>query len=184
LTVPEPVAIRLEPRMSALLVMDITDPLCANRPRCLASVPRIASLLGQARASGTHVIYTVGPKLPTVILDAVAPLDSEPIVRARADKFQGSELDDLLRDRGVGTLVLVGTAANGAVMYTAFEANLRGYTVAVAVDAISADLEATERFVAWQLLNQPGFTNSDNSPLAAQRATLTRTDLVTFGATA
>lgn len=171
---------RLDPRVTAFLVMDITDPLCTKRPSCMASVPRIVTLLEKARESGVHVVYTVGPTLPTVILDDVAPRESEPVIRARADKFHGSELDTVLRERGVTTLLLVGTAANGAVMYTAFEANLRGYTVAVAVDGISAEQDATERFVAWQLLNQPGVTNPDNQPLLAERVTLTRTDLVTF----
>jgi nicotinamidase-related amidase len=181
MTVPEPVATRLDPQVTAVLVMDITDPLCTKRPRCVASVPAIAGLIERARGSGAPVIYTVGPMQPAVILDPVAPRDGEVVVRGRADKFHGTELDEALRQRGVTTLLLVGTAANGAVLYTAFAANLRGYTVAVAIDAISADLEATERFVAWQLLNQPGFTNADNTPLATQRVTLTHTDLVTFG---
>lgn len=179
-SVPAPALVHLDPRATALLVMDITDPLCTNRPHCMTTVPRISALLADARAGGAHVIFTVGPKLPTVILDPVAPLDSEPVVRARADKFHGSELDDRLRERGVTTLLLVGTAANGAVMYTAFAANLRGYTVAVAVDAISADDEATTGFVEWQLVHQPGFTNPENEALAPERVTLTRTDLVRF----
>lgn len=173
-------AVCLDPRVTVFLLMDITEPLCTNRPRCVASLPRIAFLLRETRRSGAHVIHTVGPKLPTVILDEVAPLESEPVVRARADKFFGSELDSLTRQRGATTLLLAGTAANGAVLYTAFGANLRGYTVAVAVDAISADHEVTERYVAWQLLNQPGFRNSRNEPLVSERVTLTRTDLVTF----
>jgi nicotinamidase-related amidase len=178
--VPAPVPVRLDARTTALLVMDVADPICTNRPSCVASVPRIAALLADARAGGAHVIYTAGLKLPTTILDPVAPLEAEPVVRARANKFHGSELDELLRERGVRTLLLVGTAANGAVMYTAFAANLRGYTVAVAVDAISSDDERTTRFVEWQLVHQPGFTNPANEPLSPERVTLTRTDLVRF----
>ncbi len=177
--VPEPVALRLDPRSTAFLVMDITDPLCTSRPRCVATVPQIASLLWAARRRGVQVIHTVG-RAPWTILEPVAPQPDEPIVEARANKFHGSEMDSLLRDRGVTTLLLVGTAANGAIMYTAFAANVRGYTVAVAVDGISAGDGVTEAFAAWQLLNQPGFTNVDNEPLAAERVTLTRTDLVTF----
>lgn len=177
--VPAPVAVRLDPRSSALLVMDITDPLCTSRPRCVATLPQIAGLLAAARRAGMHVIHTVG-RAPWTILEPVAPLEGEPIVQARANKFHDSAMDALLRERGVTTLLLVGTAANGAIMYTAFAANVRGYTVAVAVDGISAGDEVIERFAAWQLLNQPGFTNVDNEPLAAERVTLTRSDLVAF----
>lgn len=182
LPVPAPVAVRLDPRSTALLVMDITDPLCTNRARCVASVAPIASLLDRARQSGANVLYTVGGKPPTVILDAVQPRGSEPIVRGRANKFHDTDLQALLDERGVTTLLLVGTAANGAVMYTAFAANVRGYTVAVPADGISADDAAIEGFVAWQLLNQPGFTNPGNEPLMPERVTLTRTNLVTFKA--
>lgn len=40
---------------------------------------------------------------------------------------------------GARTLLLVGTAANGAVLSTAFAACARGHTVAVAVDAIRSE---------------------------------------------
>ncbi len=32
----------------------------------------------------------------------------------------------------------------------------------------------------YQLLNQPGFTNADNTPLTPQAVTLSRTDLISF----
>jgi nicotinamidase-related amidase len=179
LPTPPPVPVRLESRSTVLLVMDITEPLCTERPRCMESVPRIAALLSRAREAGAGVVHTIG-RQPTTILEAVRPRESEPVVQARANKFHGSQLDELLRGRAATTLLTVGTAANGAVMYTAFAANLRGYTVAVAVDGISAGDEFIERFVRWQLLNQPGFTNATNQPLTSERVTLTRSDLVTF----
>ena len=179
---PEPAAVHLDPRTTALVVMDIIDPLCTKRPRCVASIPRIAALLADARRSGAHIVHTVGPRQPATILDGVAPREGEPVVSGRADKFFDTELNDVLRSAGVETLLLVGTSANGAVLYTSFAANLRGYTVAVAVDAISADDPATEVIVAWQLLNQPGYANPANDPLTPERVTLTRTDLVSFQA--
>jgi nicotinamidase-related amidase len=178
---PPPVPVILDPRETALVVMDITDPLCSSRPACVATVPRISSLLADARAAGVAIVHTAGRHRPIVFLDPVAPLPNEPVIAARADKFHDSELETALRERDARTLLLVGTAANGAVLYTAFAANLRGFTVAVAVDAISSEHDATTDWVAWQLVNQPGFTNTTNAPLAAERVTLTRTDLVSFG---
>src|SRR5204862_516851 len=50
----------------------------------------------------------------------------------------------------------------------------------VAVDGISGSLPFESNLTMWQLLNQPGFTNADNKPLAEKAVTLTRSDLVTF----
>lgn len=75
---------------------------------------------------------------------------------------------------------MVGTRSNGAVLYTAFEANARGYTVVVAVDGISGSIPFENTLTQWQLLNQPGFANADNKPLAEKAVTLSRGDLITF----
>ena len=57
---------------------------------------------------------------------------------SRADKFFNTNLDQILKDHGAQTLLAVGSAANGAVLYTTFGAVERGYTVAVATDGISS----------------------------------------------
>ena len=179
---PPPVPVLLAPGQTALVVIDINEALCGSRPSCMDTLPRISSLLAGARTHEVLVIHTEGGREPTVFLDPAQPGPGEPVIRARADKFHESRLESTLRQAGVTTLLLVGTAANGAIMYTAFAANLRGYTVAVAVDGISAELDATKRFVQWQLVNQPGFMNAENAPLARERVTLTRTDLITYSA--
>ncbi len=74
----------------------------------------------------------------------------------------------------------MGSAANGAVLYTVFGLNLRGITVVVAQDGISAEPEFPITLTRWQLLNEPGFANADNKPLAKGFVTLSTTDLVTF----
>jgi 1-aminocyclopropane-1-carboxylate deaminase/D-cysteine desulfhydrase-like pyridoxal-dependent ACC family enzyme len=90
------------------------------------------------------------------------------------------ELATILKKDGATTLVITGTAANGAVMYTAFHANALGYTAAVPVDAISSPNPVQNNLAEWQMLNEPGYTNADNKPLAQNQVTLTRTDLITF----
>ena len=65
--------------------------------------------------------------------------------------------------------MVVGTATNGAVLYTTLEANLRGYTVVVPEDGVSAG----SRFMCYslfQLLNEPGLANAQNTPLRAVRS--------------
>lgn len=180
LELPAPVSVRLDPATTTLLVMDITDPLCTKRADCMASVPRIASLLGRARRAGAGVVHTIGPKTPTRILDEVAPLDGEPVIAGRADKFYGTHLAETLQERDTDSVIMVGTAANGAVMYTAFGANLRDYTVVVAGDAVSSGNEETNWFVLWQLVNQPGYWNRENEPLSSARVTLATCDRIEF----
>jgi nicotinamidase-related amidase len=180
LEVPAPVDVRLLARRTALLVMDITDPNCTRRPNCMAGVPRIVALLQRARAAGLRVFHTTSITPNTFILPEVLPVEGEPVVQARADKFYGSDLETLLRTDDIETLLLVGTSANGAVLYTSFGATARGFTVVVVADGVSADTVAIERWSLWQVLNQPGLNNPANSPLAAGRVTLTTCDQVAF----
>src|SRR6187399_2562865 len=52
---------KVEAKEAVLLVMDFTTQTCSSqrRPRCAASIPKIAKLVGDARAKGTLVIYSI-----------------------------------------------------------------------------------------------------------------------------
>src|SRR5262249_40085457 len=52
---PAPVAVQLDSGSTALLVLDITTQTCSSQPNCLEFVPRVASLLANARAAGVYV---------------------------------------------------------------------------------------------------------------------------------
>ena len=81
-------------------------------------------------------------------------------MRSGVDKFHGTELDAILEARGIKTVIVTGTVANGAVLFTATAAALRGYKVVVPVDCMPAvDLYA-EQFTVWQLANGPGTKNA------------------------
>jgi nicotinamidase-related amidase len=179
-TLPAPAPVTLDPATTAFLVLDLNTAVCAPRPSCQATLPAAAAFLDRARQAGVFVVYsnTTGPGATT--LPEVAPLPDEPIVASSADKFFNTPLDDLLRSRGIRTAVVVGFAANGAVLYTSFGANTRGYTVVVAEDGISAAEEFGVLVTRWQLLNQPGFSNPGNEPLRERAVTLSRTDLISF----
>jgi len=101
-------------------------------------------------------------------------------VTSSADKFFGTDLDSILKQHGITTVVVTGTSSNGAVLYTSFSAAERGYTVVVAEDGISADTDFATQFTEWQLLNGPGTTNLQNTPLQPKAVTLSRTDLITY----
>ncbi|MCL4486600.1 MAG: cysteine hydrolase [Chloroflexi bacterium] len=179
-TIPAPVAVTLDPKTTAFLILDITSVICTPRKSCVASLPAISSLLKKARDAGVMVVYSDTPTAGSTILPQVAPQPNDPKVTGRADKFFETNLDDILKSKGIKTTVMVGSASNGAVLYTAFGANLRGYTVVAAEDGMSTDDPFAQLLTRYQLLNQPGFNNPENKPLQATRVTLSRTDLITF----
>jgi len=110
----------------------------------------------------------------------VAPQQGEQTVAGRSDKFINTDLDAILKKLNATTLVIVGTAANGAVLYSTFHANLLGYTVVVPVDGISSGSPFVTFEAQFQMLNQPGLSNADNKPLADKAVTLSRTDQITI----
>lgn len=166
--------VHLDPKSSALLILDIEEWTCnvERRPRCLDSVVRIKGFLDQARAKGMAAIYSLTAKgTPQTILPEVRPLDNAPIVQSGVDKFYNTELEKILRDRAIKTVVIVGTAAEGAVLHTATGAALRGLQVVVVLDGMSSATLYAEQYTAWHLLNAPGTKG---------KATLTLFKLIDF----
>ena len=169
---PKLEAVKLEAKTTALLILDI-EKLTTNaqrRPRAVASVPRIAALLAKARAAGMPVAYSLTSRAePETILKEVTPRKGEPIVKASVDKFHGTRLEAILKKKGVKTVLVVGTAAEGAVLHTATAAAIRGFDVVVPVDGMSSSELYAEQYTAWHLVNAPG---------SRRRTRLTRTDMI------
>ncbi len=178
--IPDPVAVEVPVKGAALLVLDITSVICPPRPTCVASVPKIAALVKKARDGKVPVIYSQTATAGSTYIADIAPQPGDATVTGRADKFYGTNLEQILKDKAVETAVVVGSAANGAVLYTTFGLGLRGITVVVAQDGISGDPEFTETLTRWQLLNEPGFANANNTPLDKGHVTLSTTDKITF----
>lgn len=171
---PRPEPVKLDPATTALLVLDIQRQNCnaERRPRCVSSLPAVQRLLERAREAGAVVAYSLTSSAePDDIRAEVAPREGEPVVRSGVDKFFGTYLEDLLRRRGIETVVLVGTSAHGAVLHTATGAAARDFRVVVPVDGMSSTEPYAEQYTAWHLVNALG---------TRRRTTLTRTDLVEF----
>ncbi len=171
---PEVKAVTIDPKVTALLILDIAKQTCnlERRPRCLPTIPRIQTLLTRARAAGVSVVYSLaaGSTIADVFKE-VAPRAGEPAVQSGPDKFLGTDLEKILKDKGIQTVIVVGTAAHGAVLYTASEAALRGFKVIVPVDGMSAETAYAEQYVAWNMLN---------APRVGAQSTLTKIDLIQF----
>jgi nicotinamidase-related amidase len=179
---PQPVAVSLKPATTALLVLDVVEFLCKDQPNCTGEmVPHIASLLAEARKAGVYIVYTLAatPNNPGV-MSQLAPAPGDPVIPTYAqDKFYETDLDKLLKAKGITTLILTGWRINGSVVYTSVGATLRGYTVVVPEDASLAARDYDVAVGRYQLLTQLS-SNAANEPLKAKASTLSRTDLITF----
>lgn len=158
---------------TALIVMDLQTNSCnmKRRPRCVASIPKVKALLERARAKGVPVVYTFtsSGSFDNFIKD-VTTVGNEPSVKSSVDKFYKTDLENILKSKGTKQVILVGTAAEGAVLGTATGAAMRKLKVIVPVDGMSSDAFA-EQYTAIYLTTSPG---------TAKATTLTRTDMIDF----
>lgn len=169
---PELKLATLDPKSTALLLLDFVNPNCTSRPRCMATLPAMKKLLAEARAKGMLVVFaTGGTGKRADILPEVAPLETETVVAAGVDKFASTDLEKVLKAAGTQTVIATGTSAHGAVLYTASAASLRGLKVVLPVDGMSADTPYIEQFVAVQMTT---------APLVSRNVTLTKLDLIKF----
>ncbi len=172
---PPPPALKpvtVDPKTTALLMLDFMNQNCGKRPRCIATLPAMKKLLGEARAAKVLVVYSVIAKTtPADVVKDLAPMADEPHVLSGPDKFLHTDLEKILKDKNIKTVITVGTASNGAVLYTASGAIFRGMKAIVPVDGMSAvdayaDLSTVFTFT--------------NAPRLSTEATLTRSDMIKF----
>lgn len=171
---PDVRSVTLDSATTALLLLDFNKQVCNNerRPRCIASIPAVAKLAERARASKAAVVYslTAGSSIGDVA-PMLAARPGEPAVTSGPDKFLGTELEKILKERGITTVIVTGTAAHGAVLNTASGAAFRGLKVILPVDGLSAEDLYAEQYTVWHLLN---------APRVSTQTTVTRTDMITF----
>jgi nicotinamidase-related amidase len=171
---PELKQISVDPRTTALLLLDFNKQTCNSerRPRCIASIPQVKRLLAEARAKGSTVIYSLSPgAMPADIATELAPAQNDPIVTSGPDKFLGTDLLKILNEKKIATVIVTGTAAHGAVLYTASGAALRGIKVVLPVDGLSAESLYPEQYTVWHLLN---------APRVSGQTSVTKIDLIRF----
>jgi len=99
----------------------------------------------------------------------LAARPGDPVVTSGPYKFIGTELEKILRDRRIKTVIVTGTAAHGAVISTAAGAAFRGMQVVIPVDGISAESLYPEQYTVWHLLN---------APRVSTMTTVTKTELI------
>jgi nicotinamidase-related amidase len=174
---PEVKAVTVDPKTTALLIMDFNKSACVTerRPRCVTALPRIAKVLAAARDHKVPVIFTVYDPDASAVATALTPRADETVIaKTNPDKFLTgtADLQKILKDKGITTVIMAGTAANGALLQTATEGALRGFKVIVLVDGMPGDSTFIEAYTVYDLTHAPG---------VAASTTLTKSDMVSFG---
>jgi nicotinamidase-related amidase len=168
-------AVRVDPASTALIVMDISTKTCstARRPRCVDTLPAIARLVREARASGALVLYSlIGHDGRRDIPKPFAARPSDTVLTgAGPDKFVGTDLEAILKAKRIKTVITVGTSAEGAVLNTASGAAFRGLDVIVPVDGMSSGSLYGEQSTAWYLAH---------APRVSQHTKLTAAEMIKF----
>jgi nicotinamidase-related amidase len=167
---------KLDAKETALLVMDFTKQTCTpeRRKRCADSVAKVQKFVTEARAKGALIIYSVAVpnSVPADILPELAPAAGEQVLPPLGpDKFNESDLEKTLKDKGIKTVVAMGTQAQTSVLHTGATAALRGFKVIVPVDGMSADEVFPELYTAWHLANAARISSN---------VTLTKFELIGF----
>ena len=183
--------VTIDPKETALLVMDFTNQTCSaqRRPRCAASVGKVQKLVADgyvvnykdtqkiyadARAKGAVIIYSVavpGSTAPDILKELTPAAGEQVLPPLGPDKFINSELEKTLKDKGIKTVIALGTQAQTSVLHTAGAAALRGFKVVVPVDGMSSDDLFPELYTAWHLANAARIMN---------QVTLTKMDMVGY----
>jgi nicotinamidase-related amidase len=141
------------PQDAALIVIDVQkgfdDPQWGSRNN-LDAEKVIAALLAAWRETARPVFHVQhlsnsegSPLNPRntgcEIKDVVRPLENEQIFQKRVNSaFIGTQLEDALRQRGIGTLVIVGLTTPHCVSTSARMAGNLGFEVYLPSDAIAA----------------------------------------------
>ncbi|GAA5610489.1 cysteine hydrolase [Streptomyces platensis] len=167
---------------TALLVMDVQQDVVDIADDGSGYLPRLRRAIDGARSAGIPVIYVViglrpghpdvGPRnrvlnsivqaglftegAPgTAIHHDVAPRQDDIVVtKRRASAFSGSDLDVVLRARGIDSLVLTGIATSGVVLHTLCQANDQDFGLTVLADACLDTDPEVHRFLTERLFPQ------------------------------
>lgn len=156
---------------------DSSSPLCLPSADCLAGA---AAVLASARAAGYPVFHTVVRfndaahggvflrKVPALrllispspgevppmgeLMPEVAPLEGETVlVKQSASAFFGTELESLLHEAEVDTVIIVGVSTSGCVRATAVDAVRHNFVPLVVRDAVGDRDEALQRSALYDL---------------------------------
>ena len=137
-------------------------------------MPKMKKLLEDARARGMFVVYSVAQANTGEkdMMPEIAPKAGEPILPPLGpDKFLNSDFEKMLRDKGVQTIIINGTAAQSTVLHTGGAAALRGFNVIAPIEGMSSNDAFPELYTAYHLTT---------AARVEAKVTLTRVDMISY----
>lgn len=170
---------------TALIVGDVQQGITGSYPFARRVVPPLTELLPGARAAGVLVVFVRfalrahGTDLPpgnemlrtfhgagdafhegSAGTEIALPVAAEDVVvtKRRASAFAGTDLDLVLRARGVGHLAIAGVATSAMVAATCYDAADRDYRLTVLRDGCADGDAATHDFFMDTVFPGRGFT--------------------------
>ena len=192
--------IAIEPTRTAVLVMDYqSEVVTMLGAPAAAALERAGGLIVAARARGLSVIYVVvgfRPGYPELnprnasfaavaqsgrfvaatpgadIAPAVGPAAGEVVVvKHRVSAFAGTDLEMILRAKGIDTLVLLGFATSGVVLSTVRHAADADYRLVVVEDCCADRDDEVHRVLTGKVFPRQAAVVSASEATAALRQT-------------
>lgn len=162
---------------TALLVIDVQNGVVAGTPRRDQVIANINTLVERARAENVPVVWVQhgddhlepGTEQWEYVPELVRR-ESEPLVhKSYGDSFEATDLEQVLSDLGIGSLVVAGAQTDQCIRSTLHGALVRGYDALLVADAhTTEDLSEygappPEQVIAhtnlyWQYQSAPGRT--------------------------
>jgi len=146
---------------TAVVVIDMINDFVMGvfkNERAAKIIPNVKRLLKFARKQGVPIVYATDAHLPNLdpefevwgphatkgswgaeIIDELKPEKGDyRVLKRKYSAFQGTDLDMLLRELKIDTLILTGVITDICIQHTAADAFFRGYKVIVPQDCVEA----------------------------------------------
>ena len=176
--VPELKPVTLDGKTTALLILDMMKSNCSQAP----ALRRHGTQRQEAPRRGARrrrdVFLQLGRRRKSDAGRHRRPgrsrrRDGEWARPRGPDKYLGSGLDERLNARGIKTVIVCGTSAQGVVIGTGSGSAQRGYKVIVPVDCMSSEDPYMEQYAAWHMFK-------GGPAIVTSQTTLTRSDMIKF----
>lgn len=158
---------------TAVIVIDMINDFVTGvfkSDRAAKIIPNIKALLDYTRKQKVPIVYATDAHLPNVdpefdvwgshavagsrgaeIIDELKPHKGDfRVLKRKYSAFQGTDLDQLLRELKIDTVILTGVVTDICIQHTAADAFFRGYKIIVPRDCVEAvDAKTQEEAIRY-----------------------------------
>ncbi len=143
-------------------------------PRARRIIPAIQRLVSQEAGKGTHIVFVcdhhavddpefhqfpphcIEGSTETELVPEIAGINGVMVPKQRISAFDGTALQQTLKERGVTELVICGVCTDICVMHTVADARSLGYAVEVPADCVASFDEKKHGFALDHIQNVLG----------------------------